>query len=152
MRQTEREPLPPLGEVLEFMRVLWALDHGLQRRSKRMRTTLGVTGPQRLAIRVIGAWPRITAGQLAGTLHLHPSTLTGVLRRLVDAGLIARVRDPDDQRRMRLTLTAKGRRADSATEGTVEAAVQRVLARLPPSRVQAARELLQALAGALLPR
>lgn len=152
MGDTEQEPLPPLGDVLEFMRVLWALDHGLQRRSKRMAATLGITGPQRLAIRVIGRWPRVSAGKLAEILHLHPSTLTGVLDRLVAAGLVERSRDPDDLRRMLLTLTPKGRRADAATEGTVEAAVRRVLARLPPARVEAARELLRALAGALTPR
>jgi hypothetical protein len=36
-----------LGETLEFMRLLWAIDHGLQRRSKQLASTLGVTGPQR---------------------------------------------------------------------------------------------------------
>lgn len=37
----DRPPLPALGEVLDFMRLLWGLDHALQRASKRMETTLG---------------------------------------------------------------------------------------------------------------
>jgi hypothetical protein len=34
--------------VLQFMRLLCALVHQLQRRSKRMSIELGITGPQRL--------------------------------------------------------------------------------------------------------
>ena len=74
--------MPPLGEQLEFMRLLWAIDHGLQTRSKRMAAALGVTGPQRLVIRIVGRFPGVSAGQLARILHLDPSTLTGILRRL----------------------------------------------------------------------
>ena len=43
--------VPAMGPVLEFMRVVWALDHALQKTSKRMETTLGMTAPQRLVIR-----------------------------------------------------------------------------------------------------
>src|SRR5664279_719632 len=43
-----------LGKVLDFMRLIWALDHGLQSLSKRMQATLGLTGPQRVALRVLG--------------------------------------------------------------------------------------------------
>ncbi len=37
---------PALGETLEFMRLLWAIDHRLQRQSKRTAAVLEVTGPQ----------------------------------------------------------------------------------------------------------
>src|SRR5713101_3874382 len=40
-----------LGPVLQFMKQLWALDHGLQSASKRMKATYGITGPQRLESR-----------------------------------------------------------------------------------------------------
>ena len=72
----------PLGAVLDFMRRLWALDHALQSISKRMETTLGLTGPQRLVIRIVGHSPGISAGKLAELMHVHHSTLTGVLGRL----------------------------------------------------------------------
>ena len=68
-----------LGDVLEFMRTLWALDHGLQLRSKRMERHLGITGPQRLVLRIVGRFPGISAGEVASIMEVHPSTLTGVL-------------------------------------------------------------------------
>ena len=129
-----------LGSVLDFMRALWALDHALQSASKRMEAARGVTAPQRLVVRIVGRFPGISAGEVAEILHLHPSTLTGVLGRLESRGLLARRPDPGDGRRALLDLTARGRGVDRLREGTVETAVRKGLRRLPPSAVRAARD------------
>lgn len=139
----------PLGETLDFMRLLWAVDHGLQSRSKRMETEIGVTGLQRLVIRLIGRQPGISAGELADLLHVHPSTLTGVLKRLVERGYIHRDKDPEDARRSKFVLVAGGEKVDATQAGTVEAAVRRALSRLPANRLGAAREVLGAVAAEL---
>jgi MarR family transcriptional regulator, organic hydroperoxide resistance regulator len=144
-------PVPPLGEALEFLRLMWAIDHGLQSQSKRMATTLGVTGPQRLAIRIVGRFPGISAGQLAHILQLHPSTLTGILRRLERRGLVTRRSDPQDGRRALLSLSPPGRRLDVDVSGTVESEARTVLAGLRPSDVRAARRVLLALTERLCP-
>src|ERR1044071_7034608 len=105
-------PRPPRGAppmatepALDFMRLMWAVDHELQRVSKRMIGRLGLTAPQRLALRLIGREPGLTPGVLAGLLHLHPGTVTGIVRRLQSAGLISRVRSSGDTRRVHLELT-----------------------------------------------
>ena len=144
-----RTSLPDLGESLEFMRLLWAIDHGLQRRSKRMAATLGVTRLQRLVLRIAGRFPGITAGQVAEVLHLHPSTLTGVFRRLERRGLITRRRDPRDGRRAAFGLSAAGRRLDVATAGTIESELAAVLSTLPARTIGAARDVLRAIATRL---
>ncbi len=142
-------PLPSLGELLEFMRLLWALDHGLRTRSKRMAATLGTTGPQRLVVRIVGRFPGLSAKQLAQVLHLHPSTLTGILRRLERTRVLTRRRDPRDGRRSVLRLSAAGRRLDVMTAGTIESVMRRVLAKLPRHKVRSTREVLNALARGL---
>src|ERR1700726_1865441 len=86
----------PLEPVLDFMRLLWSIEHGLQRMSKRMEADLGITGPQRLVLRIVGQFPGLSAGELAGIVRLHPSTITGILQRLVTSGLLERERDPAD--------------------------------------------------------
>ncbi|HEX9243712.1 MAG TPA: MarR family transcriptional regulator [Anaeromyxobacter sp.] len=116
-----------LGPVLEFMRALWALDHAFQSASKRMERRFGVTAPQRIVVRIVGRFPGISAGEVAEILHLHPSTLTGVLKRLQARGVVLRTTDPADGRRALLSLTARGRKIDALRSGTVEATVQRVL-------------------------
>jgi DNA-binding MarR family transcriptional regulator len=128
----EAPPVPRLkGDTLELMQRVWKLAHALEVASKRMARTLGVTGPQRLVVRMIGLHPTITAQAIASTLGMHPSTLTGVLARLEARRLIVRVADPADRRRARFTLSAAGRRVDRERKGTVEAAVRRALARKP---------------------
>ncbi|HSB20587.1 MAG TPA: MarR family transcriptional regulator [Anaeromyxobacteraceae bacterium] len=128
--------------VLEFMQSLWAVDHGFVKLSKRMRTTLGVTGRQRLVVRQVGRHPGISAGALARILHLHPSTLTGVLRRLVDRGLLRRSVDARDARRTRFLLTASGWRVDALRAGTVEWRVREALAACSRRDVETARRVL----------
>jgi DNA-binding MarR family transcriptional regulator len=138
-----------LGEVLDFMRALWALDHALHKGSKRMASRLGVTGPQRLVIRIVGRFPDVPAGRLAKLLHLHPSTLTGVLARLEAQGLLRRRRDRRDRRRWLLALTAKGARMNVDSAGTIESAVRSALRRASPRELAAARALLATIARAL---
>ena len=87
---TRAELSQHLGETLLFMQRLWDLVHALEVRSRRMAKVLGVTGPQRLVIRVLGRAPASTASGIAGILGLHPSTLTGVLKRLEEQGMIGR--------------------------------------------------------------
>lgn len=139
----------PLGGVLEFLRLVWAVDHGLQRVSKRMELRLGVTGPQRFVLRLIGRFPGITASQLAASLDVHPSTVTGILKRLQKRRLVVRRADPRDGRRSFLALTGAGRAVNVDPEGTVEGAVEKVLAQLPSAKVSSAREVLGALSQAL---
>lgn len=138
-----------LDPVLQFMRLLWAVHHGLQRASKRMRRQLQVTGPQRLVLRVIGQIPGISAGSVSRLLHVHPSTLTGVLARLQTRGLIARQPDPADRRRSLLVLTAAGAAIDRRHAGTVEAAVRKALATLAPAQQTATRRVLTRLVDSL---
>jgi len=124
------------------MRALWDLTHALQVSSKRMARTLGVTGPQRLVIRVVGQSPGITARDLAAALGLHPSTLTGVLARLEKQAFLIRAVDPSDRRRARFDLTARGRRVDRERKGTVEAAVRRALVRADATMAAKAQRML----------
>jgi DNA-binding MarR family transcriptional regulator len=140
-----------LPDVLQFMQLLWAVVHGLERTSKRMAGQIGVTGPQRLVLRVVGLFPGLSAGGLAGVLHVHPSTLTGVIQRLVAQRLLARSDDPGDRRRAVLRLTPPGIRTNAVREGTVEAAVAAALDGVSQRDRTAARRVLAQLAAHLEP-
>ena len=139
----------PLGSTLGFMQQLWGLTHALQVSSKRMARTLGVTGPQRLVLRVVGQQPGITARDLALTLGLHPSTLTGVLGRLERQKFLIRTVDRDDRRRARFELAPKGKKVDAERRGTVEAACRRALARADDATVAQTQQMLALLVAEL---
>jgi DNA-binding MarR family transcriptional regulator len=149
-----RRPLVPqddfrLDPVLDFLRLLWSIEHGLQRMSKRMETELGITGPQRLVLRIVGRFPGLSAGELAHIVRLHPSTITGILQRLVARGLLERERDPADSRRAKLRLPAHARTYTRVSRGTVERMVTRALSRAGTGDMRAARKVLTLVAEGL---
>lgn len=139
----------PLGETLSFMQLLWAVTHGLESASKRMHAELGVTGPQRLVLRIVGHHGRISAGALAEVLHIHPSSLTGMLQRLEQAELIRRESDPFDRRRALLALTRRGMRLNDERSGTVEESVESALSKMSKERLAGAKAVLKAIAASL---
>src|SRR5687767_12305764 len=131
------------------MQLLWAVAHGLESSSKRMHAELGVTGPQRLVLRIVGQHGRIAAGRLAEILHIHPSSLTGMLKRLEEAELLRRESDPFDRRRALLALTRRGLRLNDQRKGTIEAVVADALGKMSKERVASAKTVLKAIASAL---
>ncbi len=131
------------------MQLLWAVVHALDKRSKRMARDIGVTGPQRLALRIVGLKPGMSPGELAAVIHVDPSTLTGVVRRLVDQKLLARTIHATDRRRAILHLTPSGARVNRSVQGTVEDAVANALAGLAPSDHEAETRVLSRIAARL---
>jgi MarR family transcriptional regulator, organic hydroperoxide resistance regulator len=138
-----------LTNTLSFMRLLWAIDHGLRSLSKQMQARIGMTGPQRLVLRIVGRFPRMMPSELADLLHLDRGTLTGILERLAAQQLLLREPHQDDGRSVLLRLTARGRLLDQETAGTVEACVRRALASLPRAKIDAAKQVLEAVAREL---
>ena len=77
---------------------------------KPLLDELGLTYPQYLAM--LALWERDgqMVSELGERLSLDSGTLTPLLKRLEAAGLVSRVRDVQDERRVHITLTASGRR------------------------------------------
>lgn len=142
MNRSERQEYP-LGPALDFLRRLWRLNHALEKLSSRMDQRLGVTVQQRLVIRCVGKYPGVSAGQLAGLLHIDPGTASATLKRLEDKRMIERRRDPRDKRRAALGLTARGRQIDRPAEGTVEDAAERILTELTATETASVAAILE---------
>ena len=151
MRRRTNAPksIPELGPTLEFLTLLWELDHELEATSSRMKIAYGLTAQQRMIVRILGRFPGLVAGQLADLLRIHPGTLSTALARLEKRGLVARRRDADDRRRVIIALTAKGRRFDIPMRSTVESAVAQVLAAISPRDMVVFKRCLRSLAEAL---
>lgn len=133
--------------ALDFLKVLWVLDHRLYRASRTTYRELGVTAQQRFALSIIARFPGITPGRLTDALGVHPSTVSGIVKRLERCKLVSRQTDPKDARRWKLLLTDAGRAvAEAELRGTVEAAIDSILTQLPPGKTAVAREVLSALA------
>ncbi|MDB5893247.1 MAG: MarR family transcriptional regulator [Rhodoferax sp.] len=77
---------------------------------KPLLEELGLTYPQYLAMLVLWERDGLMVSELGERLHLDSGTLTPLLKRLEAAGLVARVRDVADERRVHVRLTAAGRK------------------------------------------
>jgi MarR family transcriptional regulator, organic hydroperoxide resistance regulator len=77
---------------------------------KPLLDELGLTYPQYLVMLVLWEKDGPMVSELGERLYLDSGTLTPLLKRLEAAGLIARVRDTRDERRVHITLTAAGRK------------------------------------------
>ncbi|EJL30339.1 transcriptional regulator [Caulobacter sp. AP07] len=105
---------------------------------------LGLTYPQYLAMLVLWEASPRTVGALGEALDLESSTLTPLLKRLEAQGLIARARDPEDERRVVVTLTPAG----AALRDRAKAVPEQLLCLLdlPLSELGDLRERLKTLA------
>ncbi|MAQ86402.1 MAG: MarR family transcriptional regulator [Maritimibacter sp.] len=96
---------------------LYAASNLVTRTYRGVLEPLGLTYPQYLVLLVLWeADSPQSVGSLGERLHLDSGTLTPLLKRMEQAGLVRRSRDPKDERRVLVALTDAGRalKADAA--------------------------------------
>ncbi|PRC41858.1 MarR family transcriptional regulator, partial [Mycobacterium sp. ITM-2017-0098] len=96
-----------LGEQLSF--ALYGAANRMVRLHKPFLEPLGLTFPQYLAILALLDGAPQTVGALGARLDMDTGTITPLVKRLEAAGLVSRVRDRTDERRVLVDLTASGR-------------------------------------------
>ena len=77
---------------------------------KPLLDKLHLTYPQYLVMLVLWERDGLMVSELGERLSLDSGTLTPLLKRLEANGLVARIRDVADERRVHVSLTAAGRR------------------------------------------
>ncbi|HEY2135008.1 MAG TPA: MarR family transcriptional regulator [Xanthobacteraceae bacterium] len=104
-KKPDGEP-SPLNDMLCF--TVYSTAHAFNSVYKPLLDALKLTYPQYLVM--LALWERddVTVTGIGRQLHLDSGTLTPLLKRLESAGLIRRMRDPADERQVRISLTPKG--------------------------------------------
>lgn len=78
---------------------------------------LGLTFPQYLVIHELLNGAPLSVGTLGGHLDMDTGTITPLVKRLEAAGLVTRTRDRDDERRVLVDLTPRGRDLEVEVRG-----------------------------------
>lgn len=135
-----------LSDFLCF--ALYSAHKAMQRATRPAFKELGLTYPQYLVL--VSLWEN--DGQLVNeighVLYLESSTLTPVIKKLERMDLVVRERDKDDERKVRVMLTEKGRQLESETEPFFNAVFE--LSGLPEDRFQELQGEIVALRDRLL--
>src|SRR5579863_4461479 len=93
----------------EFAIVLKDVARMIRTYADQTASQYGVTYAQWVVLARLDRFERLKQSELAEMLDLQPITLTRLLDRLCDSGLIERRSDPNDRRAKRLFLTAAAR-------------------------------------------
>ncbi len=93
---------------------------------------------------LIELWERdgLRGGELAARLGVEPPTVTKMLRRLENCGLVGRRQDPDDARSFRVFLTEEGRRLEEPVTRCWEKVEEKTFASLDAEERRTFHELL----------
>jgi DNA-binding MarR family transcriptional regulator len=116
----------------------------------------GIGAAQRFVLAQLAAAPRASINELAARTLTDQSSVSTVVARLVERGLIAR-RPGADRRRVELELTASGRAIAARARDLPQTRILAGVAALPPARraavIDALRVLIRAIgADAVEPR
>ncbi|MEO5809972.1 MAG: MarR family transcriptional regulator [Sphingomicrobium sp.] len=113
--------------------------HALRRFYDRRAQTLGVTRAQWRVLAMLSREPRLKQVSLAERLDIEPITLSRIIDRLAEAGLVARAPDPADRRAWRVELTTKAEPLIAQLFGLAEGMADEVFAALGDDEVTAMR-------------
>jgi MarR family transcriptional regulator, organic hydroperoxide resistance regulator len=107
-----------LGEQLSF--ALYGAANRMVRLHKPFLEPLGLTFPQYLVILALLDGAPQTVGALGARLDMDTGTITPLVKRLEAAGMVSRVRDRTDERRVLVDLTAASRAIESEVRGVTD--------------------------------
>jgi len=106
MEQSELERQLTVDRQLCF--AVYAAAHAFTRTYKPLLEPLGLTYPQYLVLMALWEKGEQPVKMIGEALDLDSGTLSPLLKRLQQAGLIVRTRDPKDERQVLISLTEKG--------------------------------------------
>lgn len=126
---------------------IYGAAHAFNRTYKPLLDPLGLTYPQYLVMLALWQEDGQPVKAIGDRLGLDSGTLSPLLKRLEQSGLVARKRDTKDERLVRITLTEKGVTLKGEAQG-VHAAIGRALGCTAEEAI-ALRDGLVALKGRL---
>jgi DNA-binding MarR family transcriptional regulator len=124
--------LPEIGETA----------HALRKAFGRRAASLGVTGAQWKVLFKLTLRPGLRQTDLADMLDIEPITLTRIIDRLQEAGLVERTPDPADRRAWRLHVTAKAQPVVEKLRGIAEEMTADAFAGVDPKDIETTRRVL----------
>jgi DNA-binding MarR family transcriptional regulator len=114
----------------------------LRKAFDRLAVGLGVTRAQWKVLFRLTRTPGLRQVELADMLELEPITLCRIVDRLEDAGLVERVRDPDDRRAWRLHVTARARPLVEKLQAIGAELIDQAFAGIDPKDIETTRKVL----------
>lgn len=142
-----RDPLLQDGSDEDFRRLvddLLAFSHQIQRMREAIATELGVSPPQYAIMIRLARWngPPPTVGELAAGLDVSVPLVVTETGHLARAGLVEKLADPKDGRRVRLHLTPRAMASLKAAAPFIQDINDTTFGRLSPAQFNTLRTVM----------
>jgi DNA-binding MarR family transcriptional regulator len=141
---TEPDGAIPLSEMVCWN--VYQASRAVTAEYRRLLEPIGLSYPQYIALACLWEYGDHTVGALADRLKVEYGTITPLLKRLEQRGLVTRTRSREDERTVVVTLTAEGDELRRHVPG-IYAAIREAFD-LTAERSAAALEVLRAISSA----
>jgi DNA-binding MarR family transcriptional regulator len=118
----------------------------LHESSRAAEKQVGLSGAQLFVLQTLADHPGASLNDLAARTHTHQSSVSTVVARLVERGLVLRAPSTADGRRLELRLSAEGRRLITRAPDPAQGQLIQAIQRLPAARRRVLATSLLALA------
>ena len=130
-------PTSPTGEVDPDLRVtldsLRQIVRQLRLSASEAEGSLGVSGAQLFVLQQLAEGPASSIAELAGRTATDPSSVSVLVRRLADRGLVVRRASKADARRAEIVLSKRGEGIARSVPPVTQTRMMEAFARLAPT-------------------
>lgn len=147
--RTKKQDLLGQDLVEAVMQNLRRIFKAVESYSRSVETRFGITGPQLWALWELDRSAPMALKELAARMHLSPSTVVGVVDRLIAKDLVVREADPVDRRRVRLSLSDQGRALTEQAPNPAQDQLIKGLKSLDPGQLETLSQSLGLLVHAM---
>jgi DNA-binding MarR family transcriptional regulator len=137
------------GEVQAVLDGVRRIVHALRASSRRAEQEVGLSAAQLFVLQRLADAPALSINELAARTHTHQSSVSTVVAKLVEKGLVRRTAAADDARRVELSLAPRARRVVGRGPDVAQARLVEAIERLSAARRRQLAATLAELAQAL---
>lgn len=135
-------------QYLEILVQLRKIIRSINLESKKIQKEFGVSIPQLLLLQYLSVQEdyKASAKDIKFYINLNASTVTGIVSRLEEKGLVARLPNASDKRAVYIALTAKGSDLLVETPTTLQEKMSRRLQKLTTEQIEDLKVNIEVLA------
>lgn len=130
-------------DIARSMNAIRSIVRALRVNTRSIELKLGISLAQLFVLQQLADRPAESLNELAERTATHQSSVSVVVRRLVDRGLVTRTAAPNDKRRVNIALTPAGSEMLRDAPHTVQADLIDGMNRMRPDQRVALADLLE---------
>jgi DNA-binding MarR family transcriptional regulator len=136
-------PVTAPDDTARAMNAVRSVVRALRLNTRSIEGKLGISLAQLFVLQQLVERPAESLNELAERTATHQSSVSVVVRRLVDRGLVTRVASPTDKRRVHIALTEAGHGMLRGAPPTVQSDLIHGMSRMSPEQRATLAELLE---------